>query len=402
MAAGRRAVLAGSLAAGAAFGAHPGMAQEPQDLGRRLFRRVVAYAARPHHRTGSDEQRASTDWFEAELAAAGFRVERRTYGYPRYVWQASVRAGDRVLETLPLHYEGVGEIATDAPFARPVVLPSNYDTADLVAALAEARAEGARLAVFATFGRFGDAPPRPALIGVNADPARQGSGVPALLVSGHHLDALAQEAVSAAVSARIEPARADNVLAFGGTGGGAPVVVTTPLTGWFACAGERGTGIAVAIELAAALARERPVAVLGTTGHELENWGIREQLRAGLGFAPHAVVHVGASLAAGHRRADGRIDLWPGRFVASSPPAGPDTAVGAALRAGGFAQAPRFLGEGAIWRGAVPPETPLLSFAGSFPLFHTPNDLPEAATSPALLERVYASVRDAVAALLAA
>jgi hypothetical protein len=43
---------------------------------------------------------------------------------------------------------------------------------------------------------------------------------------------------------------------------------------------------------------------------------------------------------------------------------------------------------------------PLLSFAGSFPLFHTPQDTPEAATSPALLDTVFESVRDAVKALI--
>jgi hypothetical protein len=48
----------------------------------------------------------------------------------------------------------------------------------------------------------------------------------------------------------------------------------------------------------------------------------------------------------------------------------------------------------------LPSTTPLLSFAGSFPLFHTPQDTPVAATSPALLQTVFVSVRDALKALL--
>ena len=34
-------------------------------------------------------------------------------------------------------------------------------------------------------------------------------------------------------------------------------------------------------------------------------------------------------------------------------------------------------------------DRPLISMAGGFPLFHTPEDVPERATTPALLERVY-------------
>ena len=42
---------------------------------------------------------------------------------------------------------------------------------------------------------------------------------------------------------------------------------------------------------------------------------------------------------------------------------------------------------------------PLLSMAGGFPLFHTPEDVPERATTPALLERVHHAVFAAVHAM---
>ena len=58
-------------------------------------------------------------------------------------------------------------------------------------------------------------------------------------------------------------------------------------------------------------------------------------------------------------------------------------------------------GEAKAWAKHLPAATPLLSFAGSFPLFHTPQDTPEAATTPALLQAAYTAVRDAVRAVLA-
>ena len=47
------------------------------------------------------------------------------------------------------------------------------------------------------------------------------------------------------------------------------VLITTPLTGWFGCAGEQGTGVAVLLDLVERFA-DRPLLVLATGGHELD------------------------------------------------------------------------------------------------------------------------------------
>ena len=52
----------------------------------------------------------------------------------------------------------------------------------------------------------------------------------------------------------------------------------------------------------------------------------------------------------------------------------------------GDARPESWIGESRVWCTL---ERPLLSIAGGFPLFHTPEDVPERATSPALLERVF-------------
>ncbi len=401
---GRRTLLAAAGAGGLMATSNRGTVAQPgPTIGAALYQLVSGYSQWPHHRTGTSEGRATVDWFEAQLQERGATTSRWSYAYERYDWRASVTADGQPIDALPLYYEGVGELATDAPFVRPVTLPNNFDKSDLEQALAEAKGSDLRLSVFLTFGRFGNLPPRPALIGINVDPDKATSGLPTLLVSGVHLDAMASGTVTAAISATRVPDRAENVVGRFGAGGGAPLVITTPLTGWFTCAGERGTGIAVTLELARSLAQEMPVVVLATTGHELENYGIRQQLKAGLGFAPRAVIHIGASLAAGWfppPASAGVLQLFPGRLASANRPLDGDSPLTSALKAGAFQPVPRFFGEAQEWVKHLPQATPLLSFAGSFPLFHTPQDTPVAATSPALLQTVFASVRDAVKALL--
>ena len=379
------------------------VAQPGPTIGAALYQLVAGYSQWPHHRTGTPEGKATVDWFEAQLKERGGTASRWSYAYERYDWRASVTADGQPIDALPLYYEGVGELATDAPFVRPVTLPNNFDKSDLEQALSEAKGSNLRLSVFLTFGRFGNLPPRPALIGVNVDPDKPPSGLPTLLVSGVHLDAMASGTVTAAISAARVQDRAENVVGRLGSGGDAPLVITTPLSGWFTCAGERGTGIAVALELARSFAQEMPVAVIATTGHELENYGIRQQLKAGLGFAPRVVIHIGASLAAGWfpPQTPGQMQLSPGRMASTNRPLEAESPLTSALKAGSFQPVPRFFGEAQEWAKHLPASTPLLSFAGSFPLFHTPQDTPVAATSPALLQTVFASVRDAVKALLA-
>jgi hypothetical protein len=232
------------------------------------------------------------------------------------------------------------------------------------------------------------------LVALNRAPVL-GSGFPTVLVPGSALPMLRQPAVHLALDAWLEPSASATVIGHLGQGDAAPpVVVTTPLSGWFRCAGERGTGIAIALQLATELAERWPVMVVGTTGHEFHYLGLRRFLAAHA-LHPSAVIHLGASLAttipspesgstfravrqglttAGEDIAK-RLEevLAPARFPVRSHPA-------------------QGVGEGAEW---VRLRTPLLSLASNFPLFHTPQDLPEHATSPEQLEITHTVVNRA-------
>ena len=86
-------------------------------------------------------------------------------------------------------------------------------------------------------------------------------------------------------------------------GNGRTIIVTTPLSGWTAGAGERGSGIAAFLRLAGLLAtrhREADLMFVGLVGHERENAGGARFMTAHAP-APDAVrlwIHIGANFAA--------------------------------------------------------------------------------------------------------
>lgn len=371
----------------------------PPPSAERLAGLVERFAAVQHHRTGTGPERRTTRWFARELARRGADVALRWYAFTRCSARASVRIGGMAVACEPLPYAWSGQIATRSPAVGTVLLQGNLDPVDLDARIAAARAAGAPALVLATTSTFAAGG---RLILPNRAPV-PGAGLPVVLVGGAHAEALATRPVEVRARAALVTARSANVVAwFRDTGGGAaaPVVIATPLSGWFRCAAERGSGVAIALELASRLATERPVVVVGTTGHELDYLGLRRLLDEATLPVPRLVVHLGASLAA---MTD---DGLGGRVLAPLRPFGDDldtathAAVAEALAPVGFRALPSgtFAGEGAVWHGRG---APVLSFSGTFPLFHTPDDVPERTIEPAALGRVYAAVAQAVDAALA-
>ena len=359
--------------------------------GEHLYQLVQAYAALGEHRTGTPVDQATLAWFAAELGKRGACVDTVPYRFERYVAHCRLMADTAEVEALPLYYEAVGKVHSSrlhfAELAINANLPGNSIAPQLDAVVARARMSGAEAAILATSGAGGR------LIALNRAPVL-GSGFPTVLVPGSALHMLRQAAVHLELDARLEPSASATVIGHLGQGDAAPpVVVATTLSGWFRCAGERGTGIAITLQLAQELAERWPVMVVGTTGHELHSLGLRRFLAAHE-LHPSAVIFLGASLAttlgpesgstfalfhqglttAGEgiaKRLEGV--LAPARFPVRSNPA-------------------QWLGEGEEW---VRLGTPLLSLTSRFPLFHTPQDLPEHSTSPEQLEVTHTAVNRA-------
>jgi hypothetical protein len=404
----RRGLLIGGAAAlgVAAIGARPASAgtrapiSNGSALGRRFYDVVREYSRWSVHRTGSGPEKAALDWFQSELRQRGAATSRWQYSFPRYEWTAQVRVGGWTVDTIPLYYEGVGNVSSDKPFVRPVTITST--DAAVLAAVQEAKAENANLAVLPVFNSTPPYPTYDGLVADNRDPAAATTGVPTLFIPGR-LAGQAQQGVQAHIVARVVTDQSHDITGWFGKPVSDPIIVTTPLSGWFTCAAERGSGIAVALELAADLARTHPVFFLGNSGHELNNFGVRAYLRDAFDLQPRAVIHIGASIAAGATdRASGQFELASSRVVASNPPISSVPGLAEAVQAGRFAPTPTFPGEGAVWYQRLGSSVPLLSFAGQFPQFHTPDDRPGVTTTPALLDTAYQSVHSAALALIGA
>ncbi len=395
----RRRLLGASVGL-AATGIASARAQRGK-LGERLYALVEEYARWPHHRTGTPEGKATVDWFVGQLRKFGANAQRWPYTYERYDHRISVKVRGRTIEALPLFYSTYGEFKSDKPFVRPVTLDDNIDVKDIVAALREAQAARAPLVILPTFGRMGGAAAASMLIGVDIDPDAPLSRGPTLLVAGDHVQALTVGPTEIVLNARKFTERDEIVIARLGDAVGVPTVITVPLTSWFTAAAERGSAIAVALEVAINLSKIMPITVIGTTGQELDAYGVRRLVAAQPTLEAYAILHVGSAVGAGVRGKDGKLVAATTRWAASSRPADDRTPLGGALRKGGFTVTPRFGLEAAAWAKTAGKDIPVLSFTGLFPQFHTPGDLPETTTSPALMEAAYDAVYDAARALTA-
>jgi hypothetical protein len=113
-------------------------------------------------------------------------------------------------------------------------------------------------------------------------------------------------------------------------GRGRWLVVSTPRSGWFTCAGERGGGIAAWLHLARwarRAVRDHDLAFICNTGHEYEYLGAEQSLKA---IAPEPRqtafwLHLGANLAAcDWHDSLGQMTPLPGtdsqRYLVVSPP----------------------------------------------------------------------------------
>ncbi len=330
-----------------------------------LFADVVSYAERPAHRTGTEDDAWTIDWFAGRARADGATVAVEQWELPQWRADWSAELDGQPVPSLPLWYGCVGSYG---PSAVTVVATPHEDG-------------------------FLTVPNR------DVDPSPPTRDRATVMVPGR-LAGREREVRATVTGARIEVGRSANVLATYGCGlPDAEVLVATPLSGWFSCAAERGSGISVALAVARELAGAgRRVALLGTSGHELMNLGLERWLsRRGPEDLPPLVVHLGANVAA---RAAG---LGPARL--SQPRGARSNVADAAPRlvAAGFTASvvgrdpSEWLGEAVHWCTV---SRTLLSLVGGSRWFHAPEDLPSTATDPRLLAEVGTALLGDVAALL--
>lgn len=286
-----------------------------------LFRDVETYERFGDHRTGAPGDHATTRWLSRRLSGLGLQTERIPFPHEVFHFsEAGVELADARMPAFPIWpVLQAGELcgrlaladagASDAiayvelPYAPNATLANATYRLPIEAALASRP----KAIIGATAGPTGG------IIALNSDP-NWSTHAPIFLIGGAHAIAMQNAAhVGAEVKIRSigefeEHGRAYNVVARR-PGAGPALVISTPVSGWFSCASERGAGIAVFLSVAqwAAHQLRNPLYFVATSGHEFEGIGVHHLLRSKLIAPPDRValwVHIGANIAGREVRFD--------------------------------------------------------------------------------------------------
>lgn len=356
--------------------------------GDQAYRLVRAYAGIGAHRTGSPDDARTAQWVARELSAAGAAVELRPYSYNRFDATADLEVDGRTIEAMPLYYSAVGRFALKSPAVAEI----------------DAHDEDERLALHLRELRDRVRKNSDGLVLITRCPTDELCALnrsegefldfPAVLIAGSDRERVRARCV-VNFTASIAKDRSSNVIARfpRAVAGRRSAIVTTPLTGWFSCAGERGCGIAVALHVASELSRYLPVTLLATTGHEIGFIGGYELGRS-FDEDPEFIVHIGACIANRTTELTAVCSAELARAESISATLAP---IGVRMRVPERPGDPHYwIGESKCWAFR---NRPMLSIAGLAPQFHTRGDLAERTTSPALLEASLRPIGEAACAL---
>jgi hypothetical protein len=315
LAAGGRTALAGTIA----WSGSPALAQTLSRNGveQRVAAVVQAYDAQGNHRTATAADNISAEWMTEVIRQTGLEPSLESFSVTRIdPLSCHLRVAGRRIEGVPLFdatftdEAGIrgtlGLLGDDADIAVVETEPFTLEEPrrELGGALARARRSEHKGIVILTRGS------RPGLFLLNAPSYRAPFGPPALQVSSAETELLMERArqhaeVELVVNVRTAASQAFNVTTRvpGSDPDLAPLVVTTPRSGWWQCASERGGGLACWLEMMRVLAAARPgrdCLFAAFSGHEIGFVGIDAYLntRADLIKRASAWIHLGANIGA--------------------------------------------------------------------------------------------------------
>jgi len=272
---------------------------------------VAAYDRQGWHRTATTVDNESAEWLVAELNSRGVHGQvqafpfRRVDANPCRVWAGDWETTGQAMPDGLLPPLGVTVTGTfaDSPGPGRIAL-ARMDQHGQNSVLDKMRNEPWDAIVAVIEGTPTGLTVR------NAWYYENPGGPPIVQVAApawEHLSALKSRGESINLecgAARADVTAANVVARVAGTQPGLPaIVVLTPRSGWWHCAGERGGGIAAWLEVARevrAAPLKRDVVFLATTGHELNFLGIRRYLDYDPALAKAAMlwVHLGANVGA--------------------------------------------------------------------------------------------------------
>jgi hypothetical protein len=419
----RRAVLAAGAAGVAMSMRATAFAQQSDPLdGAALFADVTRYSNFGDHRTASDPDHRTSEWLADELNRAGFKTKLSPWTCQQFQLRAHRLAVDgEEIVSFPLWWpaptgaepilaplapaeaaslaDKIGFVAL-GPVRGASVLPGD-DVGLAVAAAARKRARGL---IIATRSPAGEVVALNAMSGLTPWP------IPVLLVGGREESRLAHAAgagapVSLLLDGQLDYAAAAYEVIGHLERGPQRVVISTPSSGWFRCAGERGPGVALWLGLAR-WAASRPggpsLTFVASSGHELESLGIRHFV--GHDAPPPERVQSWLHLGAG-------IATWDYEFGAAGARRLERASPARRLMTNEASYLPILTSRFADLAGLTPTlssqpggEMVLMAsegyrvwgFAGGSAFHHMPGDLPERITGPELLQPVARAIAGAL------
>lgn len=342
----RREFLEGSASASAAVA----MGGRVETEGVRAD--LARYVGFGNKASGGAGDEATGGWLEDELRRAGYAVERQPFEAPAFAIQrARIECGSAAADVIPQAIVvPTGEQGVSGPLrhyragdppGQPldgaiafVELPSarwSTSTAPAIRNAAREAAElGARALVLVTNGPTGDA------LALNADPRASLAPIPIAIMAPRDSAALVKASASGAAATLYLTGTVGHRPAFNVIGrlrrpSGRWIVISTPRSGWFTCAGERGPGVAAWLSLARwapGALKHHSLMLLANSGHEYEYLG-SEHAIAKMAPPPAETafwLHLGANVAARdwHELGGGRLAPLPSadpqRFLVTSDP----------------------------------------------------------------------------------
>ena len=334
-----------------------------------LYDVVATYADFGHHHTGTDVDVRTATWLCELLKGRSATVWQEPYTFDRFTCTVALEANRTPVPVLPLFYSAVGDFETGRIDVVSIDTGAVGNAQELQRRLPTARPDRALAVAIAG--------PDDLPVQCNRVPTSL-YGQPAVVIPANWAERV-ETGAQLWFAASLEPGTSANVLAELGDPEAPAINITTPLTGWTPAAGERGTGLAVAVALAVELSDEYRVNFSACSGHELDHIGLRHHL-ANRDVADQPTIHLGASIAATEVDSDGPAQLGARRFALTTASGEQRSMLGErALDANWtLVDADPWPGEGGTWRQAG---ASVLSFLGGSSRFHTTADT-VSATSP--------------------
>lgn len=342
-----------------------------------LFDWVKTYSDLGWHRTGTTIDTQTLDWVSDLATELGGQVKFCPYEFSFY--SADVKATDFHIEAL--YYSFAGEGNASAYAIERLEFDAQHGDFSIKTSIAgfvqKAKKSGAKALVLAT----GDS--KSELVAINRPPRDPGD-FPVFLIAGKDFERLKDERPELQFKASLENNTSSNLLVEFGDFSleKPPLMITTPVSGWYNCAGERGTGLAIAISVASKIGRDYPVILLCPSGHELGYFGA-EKFVEFFDTPLKAVLHIGSCVAVKEDPCavlTARSNLTPAVFNRMAKIVA--VARTELERPADPLDRYQWFGEAECWASSA---VPMISVAGTFGAFHTLSDTAELATGPDIL-----------------